>query len=416
LMIPPVAGIVTNEFQTPLSHVNMLAQSRNLPDAALRGVWNNARWKKLEGTLVKLHVTNDSVWVESTNEIMLPNKKKQELKLSPDITENRLADVKYLRIRSIDAYGGKASNMGELHRIKLKGMNLPEGAFGIPLYYYYRHARNCGSAKLVDSLLKDTSILNSREKTAAMLAVIRMQIRKFPVAKDLLDSITVRLKKYPQYNYFRFRSSTNAEDIAGFNGAGLYDSYSASVTDTAKKIENAIRKTWASLWNQRAFEERTVYGINHRDVGMGVLVHRAFGTEAANGVAITANIYRSGYPSFIINSQHGEASVVSPEPGQQCEQLILNHKVLEITIDEISIDYISRSSLNNGDAVLTREQLFELARCLFAIKEHFYFRTRYGRKFKGFLQFAMDVEFKIDSATGKLYIKQARPLEIKNEE
>ncbi|MFI5204996.1 MAG: PEP/pyruvate-binding domain-containing protein, partial [Flavobacteriales bacterium] len=273
----------------------------------------------------------------------------------------------------------------------------------------------CGAAKLVDSLLKDTSILNNRQKTAAMLKLIRQKIKKYPVEESLMDSIVARQKKYPQYTYFRFRSSTNAEDIAGFNGAGLYDSYSGSVTDTAKKIENAIRKTWASLWNQRAFEERSVYGINHRDVGMGVLVHRAFGTEKANGVAITANIYRSGYPSFIINSQHGEASVVSPEPGEQCEQLILNHKVLEITVDEISIDYISKSSFNNGENVLTKDQLFELARYLFSIKEHFYYRTRYGRKFKGFLQFAMDVEFKVDAATGKIYIKQARPLEIKEE-
>ena len=50
------------------------------------------------------------------------------------------------------------------------------------------------------------------------------------------------------------RSSTNAEDLPGFNGAGLYDTV-ANVRGKAA-LGEAVKQVWASLWNLRAVEER----------------------------------------------------------------------------------------------------------------------------------------------------------------
>ena len=75
---------------------------------------------------------------------------------------------------------------------------------------------------------------------------------------------------YPEDAKIRMRSSTNNEDLEGFNGAGLYESY------THKPDEGHISKTakqvWAGLWTYRAFEERDFYRINHFSAAMGILV------------------------------------------------------------------------------------------------------------------------------------------------
>jgi len=66
------------------------------------------------------------------------------------------------------------------------------------------------------------------------------------------------------------RSSTNAEDLPGFNGAGLYDTVPNVVGK--KQLGEALKTVWASLWNFRAVDERDAFGIDHRQVYSGVLV------------------------------------------------------------------------------------------------------------------------------------------------
>src|SRR4051812_18249997 len=54
--ISVVAGLVTEEFQTPLSHVNVLAQTRKTPNMGLRKATMNAQLRALDGKWVKLTV------------------------------------------------------------------------------------------------------------------------------------------------------------------------------------------------------------------------------------------------------------------------------------------------------------------------------------------------------------------------
>src|SRR5690606_12452291 len=109
-------------------------------------------------------------------------------------------------------------------------------------------------------------------------------------------------------------SSTNAEDLDGFTGAGLYDSKSGDPNDPQRPVLDAVRKVWASVWYFRAFEEREYRSIEHTAVGMGLLVHNSFPEEEANGVALTNNPFdKSGLdPAFYVNVQLGDESVVLP--------------------------------------------------------------------------------------------------------
>ncbi len=60
----------------------------------------------------------------------------------------------------------------------------------------------------------------------------------------------------------RLRSSTNAEDLPDFSGAGLYVSHSATASGD-KSASVRIREVWASVWRWRAFEERRRLAISY---------------------------------------------------------------------------------------------------------------------------------------------------------
>jgi pyruvate, water dikinase len=49
----------------------------------------------------------------------------------------------------------------------------------------------------------------------------------------------------------------------------------------------AVRRVWASLWNERAFDDREYYGIDHSKVFMGVAVHPTFVGERLEAVVLT---------------------------------------------------------------------------------------------------------------------------------
>ena len=119
----------------------------------------------------------------------------------------------------------------------------------------------------------------------------------------------------------RFRSSSNTEDDLMFNGAGLYDSTSVCIQDNldgdgdrafdlrfqrkkrGKTIERGLKKVWLSIWNPKAFDERTYYQIDHLQTRMGVLVSQAYPTEDSNGVAFTGDPVTGSKDYFVINVQ-----------------------------------------------------------------------------------------------------------------
>ena len=209
--------------------------------------------------------------------------------------------------------------------------------------------------------------------------------------------------KDAKFKNFRFRSSTNAEDLDDFNGAGLYDSKTGIIGDSIKTFEKAIKQVWASVWNEASYNERELFGIDQQNIAMGVLVHRSFPDELANGVIITKNIFRENIPGITVNVQKGENSVVKPEKGEICEQFVAYHFNDGKDETDFDIDYTSNSNLNNNEPLLTRKEMSNLYDVSKKIETKMY---RYWRK----NQFhPVDIEFKIVGEKRDLYIKQVRP-------
>jgi hypothetical protein len=202
----------------------------------------------------------------------------------------------------------------------------------------------------------------------------------------------------------RFRSSSTAEDLARFAGAGLYTSASGEVGSAERPVADAVRTVWASLWGFRAFEEREYFGIDHTRVGMAILVIPAYVDESAQGVAITANLFDpggGGEDAFYVNAQLGDVSVVQPpSSGVVADQLLYFyfHQGQPAT-------YFTHSSLvEPGETVLSRAELFQLGSALDAIRDHF---EGFYDPPAGFARLPLDVEF--ERVGHSIEVKQARP-------
>jgi phosphoenolpyruvate synthase/pyruvate phosphate dikinase len=320
--------------------------------------------------------------------------------LRRDSTTAGLINLSQSGITSLPVIGGKAANFAELMKVRVNGtvpLPLPEGAFAIPFFYYLQHLKIHGLDVFIRQMLADSRFRSDFLYRKQQLERLQDSIINSSVSSSLLSLVYPKLAESPSLTQWRFRSSTNSEDIKGFNGAGLYDSFTGIPGDPQKTVERAIKRVWASLWNIGAFEEREYFRIDQNSVAMAVLVHRSFPAEEANGVVITKNLYNELNPGFTINAQQGEFSITNPEGG------FLPDEMIWYSYGNV-IEYISHSNLPGmeGKTVLSDAEIQQLALYCSAIQSHF------CNVYAGC--FPVDIEFKIQITDGvrKVYIKQAR--------
>jgi phosphoenolpyruvate synthase/pyruvate phosphate dikinase len=405
--IPPVAGIITTELQTPLSHISVLSVNRKIPSMAYVDALRDSALISEIGQFVQFRVTDDGFTVKV---VALKNKAikhRSALKPDCDLEADSLIGTDYLDRRSSSYVGNKAACFGELKKISARcGFSTPEGSFVIPFYFYHQHLIRSGADSLITSLVRDTGIIDYPDSLRNRLKIIRKRIESWPLDSSLKKAVEQRILSGSSFTRMRFRSSTNAEDMKGFSGAGLYESKTGILDDSVKTIDKAIQKVWASAWNYNAFVERKLFGIDQESVAMGILVHRSYPSEVANGVAITKNIYRPGSYGFTLNLQLGEETVVKPSDSTICEQILCYPRLAnEFFKDKQIVEIISYSSLSPDKMILTEPELLHLANTLDKIKHHFHKVLRLG---SDYLDFGLDIEFKYDGPQRRLYIDQVR--------
>lgn len=403
--LPVVRGMLLTEFQTPLSHLVILGQNRKIPIGVYTRLFNDSAIRSLDRQWVELNIQSDTFYIRKTDPNSIPPVAMQPIHLKKDVLVDSLIGVNSLDPSLATTVGNKAANFGLLYAVSKTGKyKTPEAAFGIPFYWYERHMQQSGAAQLIAQLVAHPP--TDQDSLQQQLKAIRKAIQKADVDADLLAKLDKRLHS-SGYTTFRFRSSTNAEDAAGFSGAGLYDSKTVDLNDCNKTAQNALQKVWASLWSYEAYLERSYFGIANEDVAMGILVHRSFPAEAANGVAITKNIYRNSYEGFVINVQKGDVSVVTPPSGVICDQLVL-YPANELSGFQRTVEVITTSNLSDGSLILSKQEIDRLQTELERIKQY-YWKHAYRHKLnETYENFGLDLEFKLDETTRELYIKQVR--------
>lgn len=402
--IPTVRGIIITELQTPLSHLVLLAKNRNIPVYVDTKVWDKQSVNNLLGKKVELITKENSYSLKASQKPIPAKKAVKEIILKKDLSVTNLVDLETTTpLNIVNSIGSKATNLGLLKQIQkeLKSYKTPEYAFAIPFYYFDQHIKDNHFQDKINALYaipKDSVKLLEKE-----LKAFRKTVKNSKVNPELLKKIEEKLNAQSDFKNFRFRSSTNAEDMEGFNGAGLYDSKTAIIGDADKTVEKAILDVWSSFWNFRAFQERDLFGIDHESCAMGVLVHRSFPDEKANGVLVTRNLYRDQYAGITVNVQLGEESVVKPEPGVTCDEFYCHNFNY---LGSFVVDYRSTSSLNNGKPILTETEIKKLFDISPVLERKLYLLWQKRKMAKR--SYPLDIEFKYLGDEKQLYIKQAR--------
>ena len=397
-----VAGVITGVRQTPLSHVNLRAIQDKVPNAFIANAWENKEIAPLIGRYVYYEVNADGFEIrEATFEEIETHfsdlRPSRIQKPARDLSVTKVLPLDGIGFSDASRFGVKTANIATLRTLGFPEGTVPNG-FGVPFYFYDAFMKHNGFYEEVEALLKDSEFQNSYDTREAELKALRERIKNGEMPTWMMNALSELHSAFPEGTSLRCRSSTNNEDLPGFSGAGLYDSYTHHPDEG--HLSKSIKQVFASLWNFRAFEARDFYRIDHFVTAMGVLVHPNFEGELANGVAVSDDVVYQTVGNYYLNIQVGENLVTNPEERSVPEEILLdwwdsnNYRV--ITTSNRTAD---------GVRILKDAYLRELRRYLAAI--HNQFGQLYGPAAQT-ADFAMEIEFKITS-DGKLAVKQARP-------
>jgi hypothetical protein len=304
--ITPVAGILATQFSTPLSHVNLRAGAWGIPNAGDKKAF--AKYGKFDGKIVYYEVTDTGMTLRPASpeemkelDTRIANAKHVELPQA-DLSNKKLALLTRMRAKDVVVYGTKAANLGEIVTANLDGVRVPMG-FGVPFFYYQQHMKQNHLDAKLDAVLTDPKFKTDATWRKGALEGLRKAIIDAPIDQATLDMIYKRVRLKLGGKGVFVRSSTNSEDLPGFNGAGLYDTQPNIVGK--KALGEALKEDWASLWNLRAVDEREAFGIDHHQVYFGVLVQIGVNATAA-GVLVTKNLWdTTDENGFTINAKYG---------------------------------------------------------------------------------------------------------------
>ncbi|MFT5353879.1 MAG: pyruvate,water dikinase [Polyangiales bacterium] len=455
-----VAGLVTTLPQSVHSHVNLRLREKMIPNVLLASAFEDERINALGSRLVHIVAAEDSLTIEEATledaEAFWASRRPELPPLRSDLETSEFRSFLELGHVDADAFGAKAANLGELHSV-LEAENRVEG-FGIPFRAYQEFIVHNGLDDAIDALLSDPEVATDRSARANALTTLRRTIRRGDFQPEFFGRLTTRLREVfgPEADttYIRFRSSTNAEDLAAFSGAGIYDSrtgcladdldgdtlgpshclsaahgafidaelerlgleqadhpertwLAALITDLEedrseeKPVADALRKVWRSLWNLRAYDEREFYGIDHSEAYMGIAVQPSFVLEQQEAVAVTNLGPADALPLYRVVSQVGDVGVVRPsDPSAVPETLTFRREGSSATDVQVLIP----SSLAPGGAPLWSEsQLSTLAGLLFLVQDHFA-----AEVYAELAPLRLDIEIEL-TRDDRIVIKQARP-------
>jgi hypothetical protein len=352
--ITPVAGMLSETFSTPLAHVNLRAAAWGIPNVALKKA--STKFADLVGKQVMFEASKAGATMRlaTPGEIAAAKESRgrgvSETVQVPkaDLTRKELRSLAQLRAIDAQAFGSKAANLGEIVAAKEPGLVVPPG-FGVPIAHYAGHLAKHGIDREIETMLADATFNSDRSKRRAMLEALRKRIQDAPIDAALERDIGAALgrltlearlpilppkrlsvgdavgdagvdgganspqdagaarapllsKGETELGVF-VRSSTNAEDLEGFSGAGLYDTVPNVRGVTA--VANAVKRVWASVWNFAAYEERERYKVSQKQVFGAVLIQIGVNATAA-GVLVTAHASDpTNTTTFTINAKSG---------------------------------------------------------------------------------------------------------------
>ena len=330
--------------------------------------------------------------------------------------------LKDVGMSDVDKVGGKNASLGEMiSGLESHGVRVP-GGFATTAEAFESFLEHSDLKNKINKLLSDLDITDISALTKTGL-LIRQWVEEAPFPDELHQSI---VKSYDELTQqlgpevtFAVRSSATAEDLPEASVAGQQETY-LNVSGI-EDILTAVRKVFASLYNDRAISYRVHQGFEHDMVSLSAGIQQMVRSDiGSSGVMFTLDT-ESGFDDVVfITSAYGlgetvvqgsvnpdefyvhkstltsgQPAILSRNLGSKSIKMIYDDDNAKSPVTTTEVDSKDRMKFSLSDS-----QIEELAHFAMKIESH------YGR--------AMDIEWALDGLDGKIYIVQARPETVKS--
>ena len=341
-LLQKVAGILTCDSGSVISHVNLLASNHGIANVKV-DCKIEKHLQKLIGNEVFLTAlpNGESRMIlassATSKELQVYNefhkiKSAARVTLSPPSNLNDRAPLRLEQLRMSDAgkiAGGKACGQGEL--AALFPGTVPQ-AWVLPFGVYHEHVTRTGlkdwiKQVLSDPSLKGTSPVAVQNRTEA-LQLIRQRIQETELARDLKLFLIKALSSPPYAGRGLFvRSDTSAEDLPGFVGAGLNETIPNVVG--LDNVFEAIKRVWSSPFTEKAYSWRNDLIENPWDVYPSVVIQIALNSDVA-GVMVVGDTMSEDLEDVIHLAANQGLGITTVNGEYFPEELIVSRKTGQI--------------------------------------------------------------------------------------
>lgn len=398
-----VAGILTLDEGSRLSHVQLLARSMGIPNAVISGqLYPLLRSHAGEEVFYAVSrvgavvLKRRSEMTDRDLAVLEEKASRPQERVAIDVEELDLTVTELLPLENVDLedsgrlVGPKAANLGRLHRLfpdrVAPGLVIPFGVFRqhidrdllgggrtlhevlVEIYDYADTARASGA----DAGEVDRWVLERLEEVHR--AIVQMELLPGFVA-DLRRHLAQRFGPPGTYGIF-VRSDTNVEDLPSFTGAGLNLTMMNQIGTEA--ILEAIKKVWASPFTERSYSWRQKLVTDPEHVYPSLVLLRSVPVDAS-GVVATTDLTGNRPAIWTVTLSEGIGGVVEGEPAETTlvpagggEPVLLSsarsvwRKVLNP--EEGGID---RAPVEGHDVLLTPERLADLRRVVVQVEQRY---------------------------------------------
>lgn len=327
-----------------------------------------------------------------------------------------------LSAQDLPKVGGKNASLGEMiQHLSSAGVLVPGGfATTASAFQHFLQQNN-----LEKKIAQELDALNVED--IAQLASSGEKIRDWVLGSKLPDELLVEisdsykaLEQQVRRNVaVAVRSSATAEDLPEASFAGQQESY-LNVCGL-EDVLIAIKKVFASLFNNRAIAYRVHQGFAHADVFLSAGVQQMVRSDlASSGVMFTLDT-ESGFRDVILITasyglgetivqgqinpdefyvaknalQRGNQAIVGRTCGSKLQKMIFNTHASGVETIKVDVEQQKIFCLSD-------EEIESLAKTALLIEQHY--------------QRPMDIEWAKDGIDKKLYIVQARPETVQSRE
>ena len=331
--------------------------------------------------------------------------------------KNNIIALQNVGLKDIDIVGGKNASLGEMINLMGKlGINVP-GGFALTTSFFKEYFELCDIDNKISSLLKglDVSDIETLNKTGSKIRKLIID-SVFPesLKKQVLEEFRKEKKRYKEEEFsVAVRSSATAEDLPDASFAGQQDTYLN--IESEEDLIMAIKKCFASLYNNRAISYRSNMNYHQSNIYLSVCIQKMVRSDlGVSGVAFSLDT-ESGFDKVVlINANYGlgeplvqgeispdeflvfkeNNSIIEKKLGTKLKKMVFSDGTNETT------EIIHTNKQERSQFCLSNNQIVQISKAVKTIET--YYSDAYSK------WCPVDVEWAFDH-NNKLYIVQARP-------